>query len=324
MHFLTCFLESRTIGITHQSSNHCCRPQCHDIRAFGRCWWRWNRLVRHIFVCSCLTMGVPNATLFIFQNLLPILLSFLPFLDSMPGSSWIIKKDKVCHRPLFVIYKRALMKQPEIPTHYSFLVEVKPGHWLGHSQKERVTFALRMPWKCGPGEEPFELGQSRKNMPRTALKICEYIDWPYVLTFAVNSQFLGHDSMFSICRFREVTGHYPTKITIVSFTFKENRFTRLHATALGWPQSKLSYIGIDPPASTGFNLQQATEGEWKNAAAPFDSDPYGCHSEVLQEKRKQRNPFSRTSPYPLTCPEMKDLLRYCGPELFPKSRLPWA
>lgn len=130
--------------------------------------------------------------------------------------------------------------------------------------------------------------------------------------------------MFSICRFKEVTGHYPTKITIVSFSFKENRFTRLHASALGWPQSKLVFIGIDPPASTGFDLQRATEGEWKNAAAPFETDPYGCHSEVLQQKRRQRNPFSRTAPYPLTCPEMKDLLQYCGPELFPKSRLPWG
>lgn len=130
--------------------------------------------------------------------------------------------------------------------------------------------------------------------------------------------------MFSICRFKEVTGHYPTKISIVSFSFKRRRFESLHAPALGWPKEDFVYIGVDPPASTGFNLQRSKEGEWKNAAAPFESDPYGCHSEVLQQKRKDRNPFSRTPPYPLSCPDMEELLRYCGPDLFPSGRLPWT
>ena len=134
----------------------------------------------------------------------------------------------------------------------------------------------------------------------------------------------GLESMFSICRFKEVTGHYPERITIVSFSFKERRFTTLHAAALAWPTEKLRYIGIDPPASTGFDLKRATQGEWKNAAAPFENDPYGWHSDVLQQKRKERNPFSRTAPYPLSCPDMQKLLRHCGPELFPKSRVPWA
>jgi hypothetical protein len=130
--------------------------------------------------------------------------------------------------------------------------------------------------------------------------------------------------LFSICRFKEVTGNYPSKITTVSFSFKQRRFESLHAPALGWPKGSFFYIGVDPPASTGFNLERAKEGEWKNAAAPFESDPYGCHSPVLQQKRKDRNPFSRTPPYPLSCPEMKDLLSYCGPDPFPWGRLPWG
>lgn len=129
--------------------------------------------------------------------------------------------------------------------------------------------------------------------------------------------------MFSICRFKEVTGSYPTKITVVSFTFKQRRFETLHAPALGWPANAFAYIGVDPPVSTGFNLARSVEGEQKNAAAPFETDPYGCHSDILQEKRKGRNPFSRTSPYPLTCPDMKDLFAYCGPEYFPKDKFPW-
>jgi len=129
--------------------------------------------------------------------------------------------------------------------------------------------------------------------------------------------------MFSICRFHEVTGSYPTKITVVSFTFKQRRFETMHAPALRFPPSRFEYIGVDPPAETGFNLEEATKGEQENAAKPFEQDPYGCHSTVLQEKRQQRNPFSRTPPYALSCPDMKELLQYCGPALIPIDKVPW-
>lgn len=129
--------------------------------------------------------------------------------------------------------------------------------------------------------------------------------------------------MFSICRFFEITGRYPDKITLVSFTFKEHRFVHMHAPALRWPSSRLDYIGVDPSITSGFRLSEAAQGELENAAKPFESDPYGCHTEVLQEKRKQRNPFSRTPPYDLSCPAMKDLLHYCGPDMIAKERVPW-
>eukprot|EP00591_Stephanopyxis_turris_P006539 CAMPEP_0195509278 /NCGR_PEP_ID=MMETSP0794_2-20130614/2257_1 /TAXON_ID=515487 /ORGANISM="Stephanopyxis turris, Strain CCMP 815" /LENGTH=101 /DNA_ID=CAMNT_0040636449 /DNA_START=98 /DNA_END=403 /DNA_ORIENTATION=+ len=98
----------------------------------------------------------------------------------------------------------------------------------------------------------------------------------------------------------------------------------MHASALGWPAKRFEYIGFDPPASTGFDLAASTQGELQNAAKPFEQDPYGCHTPVLQEKRKARNPFSRTPPYELTCPDLKELLHYCGPELYQKQKLPWA
>jgi hypothetical protein len=129
--------------------------------------------------------------------------------------------------------------------------------------------------------------------------------------------------LFSICRFHEITGAYPTKITVVSFSFKRRRFETIHAPALHWPAHRFAYVGVDPPATTGFNLAEATQGELENAAKPFESDPYGCHSTVLQAKRKSRNPFSRIPPYELSCPDMKELLHYCGTELFPKDQLPW-
>jgi len=86
------------------------------------------------------------------------------------------------------------------------------------------------------------------------------------------------ERMFSICRFYEITGRYPGRITVVSFTFKQKRFETLHAPALQWPKDKFSYVGVDPPASSGFNLEESTKGELENAAKPFESDPYGCHS----------------------------------------------
>ena len=98
----------------------------------------------------------------------------------------------------------------------------------------------------------------------------------------------------------------------------------MHAQALHWPAENFHYVGIDPPASTGFDLAESTRGERENAAKPFDSDPYGCRSPTLHTKRQQRNPFFRTPPYTLSCPEMKDLLEYCGPEQIDPALVPWS
>ena len=83
----------------------------------------------------------------------------------------------------------------------------------------------------------------------------------------------------------------------------------LHAAALRWPLNRFDYVGVDPSLSMGFDLAESSEGENGNSLLPFQSDPYGCHSEVLQKKCRERNPFARTAPYVLTCPEMKHLLR---------------
>eukprot|EP00804_Cyclotella_cryptica_P005643 CCRYP_000028-RB/>CCRYP_000028-RB protein AED:0.05 eAED:0.05 QI:190/1/1/1/0.5/0.33/3/1190/396 len=130
--------------------------------------------------------------------------------------------------------------------------------------------------------------------------------------------------MFSICRFHDITGTYPQKITMVSFSFKQQRFETLHANALQWPLSRFQYVGVDPPSSTGFDLQEASDGERNNSLIPFKTDPYGCHTEVLQKKRRERNPFARMAPYELTCPDMKELLKWCGPSVIPKSKVPWS
>lgn len=128
--------------------------------------------------------------------------------------------------------------------------------------------------------------------------------------------------MYSICRFREIVGSYPRKITVVGFTFKKRRFVQLHAPALLLRKDAFSYVGVDPPATSGFDLKRMTFWERRASFSQFEADPYGCHSKILLKKRKDRNPFARTPPYTLSCPEMSSLLKWCGPKRF-KGKVPW-
>jgi len=138
------------------------------------------------------------------------------------------------------------------------------------------------------------------------------------------SRLMHTGRIFSICRFRELTGGYPRKITVVSYTFKRKRIEELHAAALGIPAEMFRYIGVDPSSETGFDLAASQEGELNNSYLLFKDDPYGCHSEFLNRKRSERNPFHRYPPYELTCPEIKNLLSWCGPQMIPTETLPWA
>ncbi|CAA7259181.1 unnamed protein product [Cyclocybe aegerita] len=127
--------------------------------------------------------------------------------------------------------------------------------------------------------------------------------------------------LFSIARFHEFTGHFPTKITVVGYEFKRPRFMELHRTALRWPEAKFEYLGVDPEHDSGTN---AVEGELQNGYLPYTQDKYGCHSTLL-DKRRQRNPYSRFHPYYASSPDLIPLLDWCpGDEstLF-EGPLPW-
>jgi len=113
--------------------------------------------------------------------------------------------------------------------------------------------------------------------------------------------------LFSIARFREFTGHFPHKITIVGYDFKRQRFTELHRRALRWPSHKFEYVGLDPDHD---GSTTAMDGEKQNGYTPYSLDLYGCHS-MLLNKRRQRNPFARFHPYYTSCPEMGDLFDWC-------------
>jgi len=129
--------------------------------------------------------------------------------------------------------------------------------------------------------------------------------------------------LFSLCRFKEVVGRYPSRVTVVSFTFKRRRFQDLHRAALRFPLSHFNFLGLQPPAWSRFDLAEAERGETENAARSYEEDPYGCHTPALAAKRDARNPFRRTTPYPLSCPDIRTLLEWCGPGLFPDA-LPWS
>jgi len=129
--------------------------------------------------------------------------------------------------------------------------------------------------------------------------------------------------LFSICRFREITGRFPDQVTLLSFTFKRERFEKYHRRALRFPLNRFSFVGVDPPASTGFDMQKLSYWEKKAALKPFQNDMYGCRSKELVQKREERNPFFRTPSYELTCPEIKGLLSWCGPGIY-SGKLPWT
>ncbi len=127
--------------------------------------------------------------------------------------------------------------------------------------------------------------------------------------------------LFSICRFYEITHEYPTHITIVGFDFKESRYVNLHRKALHYPMNNVTYIPMRAP--NPFNQEQAEDGE-KMAYEEFISDLYGCNDHALREKRFIRNPFHRSIPYTLSCPEMKALLEWCGSTLIDTRHIPWV
>ncbi|KAJ1032683.1 hypothetical protein NDA16_000705 [Ustilago loliicola] len=140
--------------------------------------------------------------------------------------------------------------------------------------------------------------------------------------------------LFSIARFREYTGHYPGRITVVGYGFKKARFEELHAKAVRWNtqgflrngERTFQYVGIDDEL-TDSEISTQYMGEKIKAYNLFDKDMYGCHGR-LREKRIERNPTRRFHPYMSSAPEIADLLNWCpAPNsglqgLYPEN-LPW-
>ncbi|KAI0692605.1 hypothetical protein BC835DRAFT_1277460 [Cytidiella melzeri] len=113
--------------------------------------------------------------------------------------------------------------------------------------------------------------------------------------------------LFSIARFHEFSGRYPTRITVIGYEMKRRRFEQLHRASVRWPSEEFRYIGIDPE---GQDIERAREGEKTNGYVPYSQDNYGCH-DVLLSKRRSRNPQIRFHSYFTSAPELSALFNWC-------------
>ena len=121
--------------------------------------------------------------------------------------------------------------------------------------------------------------------------------------------------LFSICRFRQLTGRWPRNVTVVGYEFKRPRFMDLHRGAISFPRARMAYLGNAIPNEAAARAGEAvTEAE-------FARDPYGCGAK-LAGKRAARDPFATGTTYREGCPELRALLEHCGPRIF-LGRLPW-
>lgn len=92
--------------------------------------------------------------------------------------------------------------------------------------------------------------------------------------------------------------------------------------SLRFPPEAFRYVGLHPEGR--FDHDAAAEGEQVAAIEPYRLDPYGCTvGGSLAQKRRQRDPFHRTPPYGLVCPEMSGILEWCETDIF-TGDLPWS
>ncbi|KAH8994680.1 hypothetical protein EDB86DRAFT_2804991, partial [Lactarius hatsudake] len=128
-----------------------------------------------------------------------------------------------------------------------------------------------------------------------------------------------HNVLFSAACFREDTGAYSARITVVGHHFKRRRFGQLYRRALRWPELQFTYVGI--PLGTEADERQAASGE----VEPYSTDLYGCHVPLVQ-KRAGRKFHAKTHGYQVGAPEIGELLERClkdGTRIFPGT-LPLA
>ena len=125
--------------------------------------------------------------------------------------------------------------------------------------------------------------------------------------------------VFSIARFRELTGRIPQSVTVVGYEFKRQRFEVNHLCALRYPANQFKYEGL-PAAS----LERETQSEISEITVrkQFEKDPYGCVG-VLGNKRQERDPFKTGQPYVLSNPDLANLFNHCDGEKTFDGELPW-
>jgi hypothetical protein len=125
------------------------------------------------------------------------------------------------------------------------------------------------------------------------LMAAELLDWfghPTVAERCVTEDF-ARDSLqnvlFALCRFWQITGMWPAKVTMIGFPFKAQRFLDSH-----WPTCQSSQM-----VKTTFEYVAIGDNGGVDDAWPlFQADPEGCLP-ALRQKRKIRNPYRQQHSY---------------------------
>ena len=103
----------------------------------------------------------------------------------------------------------------------------------------------------------FSGGQTRREAgPRSEAQsywaLADHFDWwslvevPQRATTEEFARDSFENMLFGMCRFKECTGRYPARISVVSWAFKETRFG-LHREALRLPESRFNFLGANQP-----------------------------------------------------------------------------
>jgi len=214
--------------------------------------------------------------------------------DPWDDRSWVLKPGQAGEPPMFVHH---LLRGIELTA-----ADPRAGCIYSGGQTEAATGAV------SEGQGYWRIAQSVRWLGRPDVQ-----DRAATENFARDS---FENLLFGLCRFRELAGHFPEHLTMVSWKFKEARFA-LHREAIRWPPSRWTYVGVNDP----IDLATAVSGERQTLQA-FRRDPYGTTG-VLAGKRRSRNPYHRHPPYSATCPEIADLLRHPGSQAFDLD-LPWT
>jgi hypothetical protein len=125
--------------------------------------------------------------------------------------------------------------------------------------------------------------------------------------------------LFSLCRFQQLTSHYPQHVTLVGWQFKAARFD-WHRATIRFPAKRFHYEGCLQPRL----LDAALEGEAVTLRA-FKENHYGA-SAAMEAKRAGRNPFNRRHDF-AACPGLETFFGFIndptnGKKDFP-GPLPW-
>ena len=203
------------------------------------------------------------------------------------------------------------------------------AHWLRRfvpDIEEQIRVAIKEYASSEDALIVFSGGQTHQEVGRVS-EAESYIDAAKAMGFKPDPKIIlaedfARDSfenvLFSLCRFRQVTGTYPDKYVVLGFGFKQERFVNEHRRAIRFPLERFEYREI--PERT-LETEEQVNLERKGTIPQFRADPYGCKP-PLSTKKIERNPFHQVHSYESACPEMAGLFRACGSQVY-KGPLPW-